>query len=122
MWLVFAQLRMFVQIAVVVVSDWSDKPFMPEMPTWAYACASDQPNAVLSAFFRPFAAFTVLANMSAPPPKSNGMIVKTSTFAPSAAAWLIRRVPQNVGPVVPVPNVRMVLMPGLLALTVLRAL
>ena len=86
MWLLFAQLRIWVQIAGEVSSCWSESPFMPEMPRCAYAVASDQPNAVFNAFFNPFAALTVLPYMSAPPPKSNGMIVNTSMFAPNAAA------------------------------------
>src|SRR5699024_8835885 len=66
-----AQSRIWVQVAGEVSSCWSERPFMPEMPMWAYAVASDQPNAVLSAFFSPSAAFTVLWYMFAPPPKSN---------------------------------------------------
>src|ERR1700710_1016451 len=84
MWLLFAQLRMLVQIAGGGFSCWSERPFMPEMPMCAYATASDQPNDVFSAFLSPFAALTVLPYMSAPPPKSNGMIVNTSILVPSA--------------------------------------
>ena len=54
-----AQSRIGVQVAgrghLLLV----DRPFMPEMPMWAYACASVQPNADLSSFFRPSAALTV---------------------------------------------------------------
>src|SRR6185436_12138475 len=90
----FAQSRIEVQVAGLVSSCWSDRPFMPEMPMCAYAVASDQPNADLSAFFRPSAALTVLVYMFAPPPKSNGMIVNTSMFALSAAARVMSRLPQ----------------------------
>src|SRR5215207_806640 len=94
---------------------------MPEMPIWAYAVASDHPNALFSEFFSPSVALTVLPYMSAPPPKSNGMIVKLSMFAPSAAAWVMSRLPHQVGPVVLVPNVMIVLMPGLFCLTIFNA-
>ena len=63
-----------------------------------YAVSSLQPNAVFSAFFSPSAALTVFWYMFAPPPKSNGMMVKTSMLAPSAAARLMSRVPHHVGP------------------------
>ena len=59
----------------------------------AYACASVQPKVDLSRFFRPSVAPTVLAYMSAPPPKSNGIWVKMSMFASIALAWLISRMP-----------------------------
>ena len=59
--------------------------------------------------------------MSAPPPKSNGMMVKTSTFAASARAWLISRLPQKLGPVVLVPNVTIVFTDGLFCLMILSA-
>src|SRR6266508_643953 len=121
MWFALAQSRICVQMDGDVSSCWSDRPFIPEMPMWAYAVASDQPNALLSTLRSPLAALTVLPNMSAPPPKSNGMMVNTSMFAPSAAAWLISRVPQKLGPVVDVPKVTIVLIPGLFCLTILRA-
>src|SRR5262245_54623830 len=91
MWLELAQLRMSVQFCTVVVSCWSDRPFMPEMPMWAYAVASDQPKVAFSLSRRPLAALTVQEYMLPPQPKSNGMIVKTSMFAPFAAAWSISR-------------------------------
>src|SRR5512139_2728958 len=95
---------------------------MPEMPMCAYAVASDHPNAAFSASRRPLAAPVVQETIwPAGQPKSNGMIVNTSTFVPFAAAWLIRRVPHQVGPVVDVPNVRMVLIPGLFCLTIFNA-
>ena len=47
----------------------------------AYACASVQPKVDLSWFFSPSEAPTVLAYMSAPPPKSNGIWLKMSMFA-----------------------------------------
>src|SRR6266540_3218491 len=96
MWFALAQSRICVQMDGDVSSCWSDRPFIPEMPMWAYAVASE-------------------------PPKSNGMMVNTSMLAPSAAAWLTSRVPQNVGPVVLVPNVMIVLIPGLFCLTIFRA-
>src|SRR5881394_2159767 len=83
MWLPFAQLRMLVQVSAPVSSCWSDSPFMPEMPRWPYAVAADQPNELVNTLRRPLAALTVLPYMSAPPPKSNGMIVNTSMLAPS---------------------------------------
>src|SRR6266480_3492195 len=93
MWLPFAQLRMLVQVSAPVSSCWSDSPFMPEMPRWAYAVASLQPNVDFSLSRKPFAALTVLLYMFAPPPKSNGMIVNTSTFAPKAFDWSMSRLP-----------------------------
>ena len=67
---------------------------------WRVGGASSQPNADFSAFFRPSVAFTVFWYMFAPPPKSNGMIVKMSMLAPSAWAWLISRMPVARGRVV----------------------
>src|SRR6266508_1122515 len=98
MWFALAQSRICVQMDGEVSSCWSDRPFIPEMPMWAYAVASDQPNALLSTLRSPLVALTVLPNMSDPPPKSNGMMVNTSMLAPSAAAWLTSRVPQKFGP------------------------
>ncbi len=61
MWFALGRSRIWVQIAGVVTSDWSDRPFMPEMPMCAYAVASDQPNALFSWLRRPFAAFDRVA-------------------------------------------------------------
>src|SRR3954464_15320485 len=54
-----AQLVMFCQVAVVVISCWSDRPFIPEMPWCAYASAVDQPKVDFSLLFRPWDAPTV---------------------------------------------------------------
>src|SRR5690242_13247002 len=77
-WSEWGHSRICVQIAGVVFSCWSLRPFMPEMPMCEYAVAFDQPYAFFSASRSPLAALTVLPYMSEPPPKSNGMIVKTS--------------------------------------------
>src|SRR5918998_1449116 len=69
------------------------------MPIRAYAWASVQPNAAFSWFFRPSVAPTVLAYMSAPPPKSNGIWLETSMFAFFAFACWISRMPCWFGPV-----------------------
>src|SRR5882757_10402340 len=121
MWCEFDQSRIWVQIAGEVSSCWSLSPFMPEMPMCAYAVASSQPKVDFSLVFRPSVAFTVLPYMSAPPPKSNGMMVNTSMLAPSAEARSMSRLPQEVGPVVDVPKVMIVRRLGLLALTIGRA-
>src|SRR6266511_2858162 len=49
------------------------------------------------------------------------MTVNTSMFAPSSLDRLINRVPHHDGPEVLVPNVMIVLMPGLFCLTIFRA-
>lgn len=43
MWWLLAQSLTWVQIAGVVVSCWSLRPFMPEMPMCPYAVVSSQP-------------------------------------------------------------------------------
>ena len=91
-----AQSRICVQVAGVVSSCWSDRPFMPEMPMCGVGRARRTSRRrvlqrVLQALGR---VDRVLVNMFALPPKSNGMMVKTSMFACSAAAWLISRMPQ----------------------------
>lgn len=93
MWWLLDQSLTWVQIAGVVVSCWSLRPFMPEMPMCAYAVVSSQPKTDLSLVLRPSAAFTVLPYMSEPPPKSNGMIVKTSMSAFRALDCSMRRLP-----------------------------
>ena len=93
-------------------------PFMDEMPMCRYAVSADQPNVAISCDRSPSEALTVSANMSEPP-KSNGMIVKMSTFAPRLFASPMISEP---GPPVPVPKVRMAVRLGLCCLRSLTAL
>jgi hypothetical protein len=66
---------------------------MPEMPMCAYAWRRSSRTVDLSLFFRPFDALTVSLYMFAPPPKSNGMMVKMSMLAPSAFGLVDQPVP-----------------------------
>src|SRR5690606_38152192 len=70
----FAQSRICSHCSGVVISPTSDTPFIPEIPVWAHASASDQPCAAFSWSLRPCAALIVSATMS-DPPKSNVMTV-----------------------------------------------
>src|SRR2546430_1751 len=107
-------------VAGLTVSCESVMPFIDEMPMCVYATAADQPNVVISLFFKASVVFCVSA-ATFELPKSNGIWVYTSMFAPSALDWSISRVPHQVGPVVDVPKVMIVLIPGLFCLTSFRA-
>jgi hypothetical protein len=56
-----------------------------------------------------------------PPPKSNGMMTQPSRARPEAAPRRIRSSPSPTGPLWPVPIVRYVTMPGLLASMIFNA-
>src|SRR5262245_26106791 len=97
-WFWAAKSRIWVHVVGEVSSDWSLRPFMPEMPLWANAVAWDQPNALRSEVFRPLVALTVALNMLFPAPKSNGMMVNMSMFAWVEAARLTSWVPAKLRP------------------------
>src|SRR6266498_1695692 len=102
------------------VSCESVMPFIEEIPMWRYAVSADQPNVDISLFFNASVVVWV-SEATLPLPKSNGIWVYTSMFAPRALDWSISRRPHHVGPVVDVPNVMIVLIPGLFCLTIFSA-
>src|SRR5256885_77968 len=97
-WFCDAKLRIEVHASAEVNSDWSLRPFMPEIPRWLNAAESLKPNALFNAFFVALAALMVADSMLFPAPKSNGMIVKMSMLAWTAAARWISWVPAKFGP------------------------
>src|SRR6185437_17036117 len=106
---------MFLKSVVETVSsDSSVLPFIDEMPMIAYAALEDRPYTDWMSECRPFAALIVACAIEPEwLPKSNGMIVNAVGVSPAALACLISAGPSPSGPLVVVPKVRYVLIPGL---------